>query len=64
MRNNKEFIWSWNEYYNQVYNVAKSLKAVGLQDRKAINICGFNSPEWAIAFYSATFVNCVASGVY
>lgn len=64
MRNKKEFIWTWTSYYDQVYQLAKSLRAVGLQERKAINICAFNSPEWAIAFFGATFANCVASGVY
>ena len=29
-----------------------------------MNICGFNSPEWAIAFYGGILHNNVSSGVY
>ena len=64
MRNEKEYIWTWSKYYNDVIKCAKSLVAVGLQERKAVNICGFNSPEWAIAFFATTFANAIASGVY
>ena len=31
---------------------------------KAVNIMGFNSPEWAIAFFGSILHNNVVSGVY
>ena len=43
---------------------AKSLHALGIEERKAVNIMGFNSPEWAIAHYGSIFHNNVVSGVY
>jgi len=37
---------------------------LGIEERSAVNIMGFNSPEWAIAFYGAVAANCVGTGVY
>ena len=31
---------------------------------KAVNIIGFNSPEWNISFYGSIFANNVPVGVY
>jgi long-chain-fatty-acid--CoA ligase ACSBG len=64
MRNNKEYVWTWGEYYNDIVCFAKSLIALGIDERKAVNIMGFNSPEWAIAYFGAVFHNNVISGVY
>ena len=40
------------------------MEAVGVEPRKATNICGFNSPEWSISFFGSILHNNVASGVY
>ena len=64
MRNNREYVWTWNEYYKDIVSFAKSLAHLGIDERKAVNIMGFNSPEWAIAFYGSVFHNNVVSGVY
>jgi long-chain-fatty-acid--CoA ligase ACSBG len=37
---------------------------LGVEERKAVNIYGFNSPEWAIAFMGSIMHNNVVSGVY
>lgn len=37
---------------------------MGVEERKAVNIYGFNSPEWAIAFMGSIMHNNVVSGVY
>jgi long-chain-fatty-acid--CoA ligase ACSBG len=50
MRNNKELSWSWRQYYNDALSFAKALHALGVDERKAVNIMGFNSPEWAICY--------------
>ena len=38
--------------------------AVGASERAGVNIIGFNSPEWNIAFYGAIGSNLIAAGVY
>jgi len=43
---------------------AKSLQKLGIPERKAINIMGFNAPEWIIAAHGAMLHNNVFSGVY
>jgi long-chain-fatty-acid--CoA ligase ACSBG len=64
MRNNKEQTWSWNQFVRDTRAFSKGLIKVGIDERKAINIMGFNAPEWAIAFFGSIFHNNVVSGVY
>jgi len=64
MRDNKELSWSWSQYYNESFAFAKALHAIGIDERKAVNIMGFNSPEWAIAYCGSIMHNNVVSGVY
>jgi long-chain-fatty-acid--CoA ligase ACSBG len=64
MRNNKEYVWTYQQYYNDAISFAKSLTAIGASERKAVNIMGFNSPEWAITFFGSLFHNNIATGVY
>ena len=64
MRDKKELTWTWRQYYNQSMAFAKSLHAIGVDERKAVNIMGFNSPEWAIAYHGSILHNNVVSGVY
>ena len=63
-RNNKVAQWTWKEYLDGCVNFAKAMHVIGINERKAVNIMGFNSPEWAIAYFGGTFYNCVLSGVY
>jgi len=63
-RKNKEYVWTWRDYFNDSFAFAKALHFLGVTERKAVNIMGFNSPEWAIAFFGSVFHNNVASGVY
>ena len=63
-RNKKVFTWSWRQYWNDSFAFAKSLRALGVEERKSINIFGYNSPEWAISFWGALLHNNVVSGVY
>jgi long-chain-fatty-acid--CoA ligase ACSBG len=64
MRDNKELTWSWKQYYNESFAFAKALHLLGIDERKAVNIMGFNSPEWAIAYCGSMMHNNVVSGVY
>lgn len=38
--------------------------ALGVQERRCVNIIGFNSPEWIISFVGSILANNIASGVY
>ena len=64
MRDKKVYTWHWNQFVQQVMAVAKSIEALGIDQRKAVNIMGYNSPEWAIAFFGSVFHNNPVSGVY
>ena len=57
MRDKKELSWTWRQYYSDAFAFAKSLNALGLDDKKAVNIMGFNSPEWAIALFGSVLNN-------
>ena len=57
-------MWTWKQYYDEIVSFSKSLHQLGIEERKAVNIMGFNSPEWAISFYGSIFHNNVVSGVY
>jgi len=63
-RNNREYIWSWNQYYNDALAFSKSLEKIGVNERNSVNIMGFNSPEWAIACMGAIMHHNIVSGVY
>jgi len=63
-RDGKVLKWTWNEYYSDVIAFAKSMMALGVTERKSVNIMGHNAPEWVIAFLGGIFANCVSSGVY
>ena len=64
MRDNKEFIWTWKDYNNQAVAFAKSLHKLNVDQRKVVNIMGFNSPEWAISCMGSILHNNCVSGVY
>jgi len=63
-KNKKIYSWTWNQYYKDCMSFAKSLHFIGVDSRKAVNIMGFNSPEWAIAYFGSMMHNNVVSGVY
>jgi long-chain-fatty-acid--CoA ligase ACSBG len=42
----------------------KALIALGLTNFSAVNIIGFNSPEWAIAFSGSIFGHYLPIGIY
>jgi long-chain-fatty-acid--CoA ligase ACSBG len=40
------------------------MHVLGVTERKAVNVMGYNCPEWAIAFLGGVFANCISTGVY
>lgn len=43
--------WTFEEYYRDCCYFASALLELGITERNGVNIAGFNSPEWAIAFF-------------
>lgn len=64
LRKNKIFTWTWTQYYTEAINFAKALKALNITERSAVNIMGFNSPEWVIAYIGGILYNCISTGIY
>lgn len=64
MRNNKEYVWTWKQFRDDAMAFAKSLHHIGIDERSVVNVMGFNSPEWAIAYFGSILRNSPCSGVY
>ena len=48
-REGKWVKWSYRDYLNDVRCAARAFVACGLEERGAVAIFGFNSPEWFIS---------------
>ena len=64
IRNKKELTWSWNQYWKEAMQFAKGLEHLGVEQRCAINIMGFNCPEWAVALMGGIMHNNCITGIY
>jgi len=56
--------WTWADYGRDVKMVAKSLMALGCEQHQAINILGFNSPEWFEAAMGGIMAGLTPAGIY
>jgi long-chain-fatty-acid--CoA ligase ACSBG len=56
--------WTLQEYHADVQKAAKALMHYGLKQHDAVNIWGFNSPEWILAEMGAIFAGVKAAGIY
>lgn len=56
--------WTYKEYINDIIKAAKSLLKLGVKQHDAVNIFGFNSPEWFIGQMSAIFAGAKSAGIY
>ena len=56
--------WTYQEYYQHCTTFAKALISLKITNYSAINIIGFNSPEWAVAFSGSIFGNFLPIGIY
>lgn len=45
-------------------NFAKALQNLKVNERSAVAIMGFNSPEWVFSFMGGLLYNCVCTGIY
>ena len=63
-RNGQWKTWTFAQYYADACSFAKGLISVGLTPYSAVNIIGFNAPEWMIAFFGSIFGNYLPIGLY
>ena len=52
------------QYYDDIIKFAKSLHYLKIKEKKALNIMGWNAPEWIIAWHGGMFNNNIVTGVY
>lgn len=55
---------SWDEYRQQVRQVARALIAVGARAGEGVCIIGYNCPEWFFADIGAIYAGTVPAGIY
>jgi long-subunit acyl-CoA synthetase (AMP-forming) len=55
---------SWDEYRQQVRQVARALIAVGAPPGAGVCIIGYNCPEWFFADIGAIYAGTVPAGIY
>jgi long-chain-fatty-acid--CoA ligase ACSBG len=63
-RNGKNLTWTWDQYYLESMKFAKACHKLGVKERSAVAIMGFNSPEWCIAFMGGVLNNLIGTGIY
>lgn len=56
--------WTWKQYYNECRVVSKALLALGCEQHTAINILGFNSPEWFECAMGGIQAGLTPAGIY
>lgn len=61
---NKWVTWNYKKYYEEATIFAKSLISLSIDSYTAVNIIGFNSPHWAIAFSGSILGNYLPVGIY
>lgn len=60
----KWITWNYQQYYGECAKFAKALIALEVRNYTAVNIIGFNSPEWAVAFSGSILGNFLPIGIY
>lgn len=63
-RNNAWRATSWDEYRQQVRQVARALISVGAQPGDGVCIIGYNCPEWFFADIGSIYAGLVPAGIY
>lgn len=56
--------WSWEKYYQDAARGAKALISLGFQQHDAVNIFGFNSPEWLLSQNACVLAGGKVAGIY
>ena len=56
--------WTFKEFHRDALRFARALINLKVPCFKAVNIIGYNAPEWIIAYYGALYSNAIPVGVY
>lgn len=56
--------WTWNHYHKEVISFAKALINIGVEPYKAVNILGWNGPEWFTSFIGGMYACVIPTGIY
>ncbi|EGC38477.1 hypothetical protein DICPUDRAFT_148873 [Dictyostelium purpureum] len=56
--------WTYIQYKEDVFKVAKSILKMGLGQGSSVNINCYNSPEWTITFLACVHIKTPPCGVY
>eukprot|EP00928_Gymnodinium_smaydae_P022462 TRINITY_DN1885_c0_g1_i1.p1 TRINITY_DN1885_c0_g1~~TRINITY_DN1885_c0_g1_i1.p1 ORF type:complete len:772 (+),score=190.79 TRINITY_DN1885_c0_g1_i1:67-2316(+) len=56
--------WTWSEYLADTRKAAKGLLKLGFKAHDAVNVWGFNTPEWMISSFAANFAGGKIAGLY
>jgi long-subunit acyl-CoA synthetase (AMP-forming) len=54
---------NYRQYFDECFRFGKSLIATG-HYLSAVNIIGFNAPQWNITFFGSIFARCLPVGIY
>jgi len=57
-------VWTYEQYFNETMSVARAFIKLGMEAYDAVNILGFNSPEWFIGNMAAIACGGLAAGIY
>jgi len=63
-RDGKWIKWTYTQYLQDVKRVAKAFIHLGLERHHAVNILGFNAPEWHISNVASIVAGGLATGIY
>lgn len=56
--------WTYKQYYDDCARFARACISVGHQQHQAVNIYGFNAPEWHMSQMGAVLAGGKAAGIY
>jgi len=63
-RNDEWVKWTYAQYLEDVKTVAKAFIKLGLKPFHAVNILGFNAPEWHISAVAGVVAGGLSAGIY
>ena len=63
-RQGEDVKWTYEEYMEDVRNVAKGFLALGLDRFHTVGCLGYNAPEWVISHVAAVHAGGFGLGIY
>lgn len=61
---NKWVTWTYRKYYDECCIFAKALISLDISAYSTLNVIGFNSPQWAVAFSGSILGHYLPIGIY